>query len=220
MYNSWVDGIDNSFPASDFDDWAESYDASVKSDKFPFTGYTRVLERTVALAAPKPGMKVLDLGCGTGSLTLPFAQAGCELWCTDFSQPMLEKARVKLPNAHFYLHDLHTPLPAEINGPFDRIVSAYVFHHFELAEKVHILQSLTACLQADGLILIGDVSFPDRAALEKMKASSGEEWEEEYYWVVEAALPALASAGFIPHYEQVSACAGIYLLTFDGNKPC
>jgi putative AdoMet-dependent methyltransferase len=207
-----VDGIEPSFPASDFDDWAEKYDDSVMNDSFPFTGYPRVLERIVELAAPIPGMKVLDLGCGTGNLALPFEQAGCEVWCTDFSQPMLEKARQKLPNAHFYLHDLRTPLPDAIRGPFDRILSAYVFHHFNLAEKVRILQGLLPHLAVGGLILIGDVSFSTRSALEAMKTTAGTEWEDEFYWLAANAIPTLLGSGFIPQYEQVSACGGIFSL--------
>jgi putative AdoMet-dependent methyltransferase len=201
-----------SYPPADFDDWAETYDASVISDRFPFSGYSRVLECIVTLAAPQPGMRVLDLGTGTGCLALPFARAGCELWCTDFSQPMLEKARKKLPGAYFCRHDLRTALPGDFTGPFDRIVSAYVFHHFELAEKVRILESLQPYLGVDGRMLIGDIAFPDRAALERMKKDCGEDWEEEYYWMAEEALPALTAAGFHPRYEQISACAGIFML--------
>lgn len=212
MYNSNVDHDERQFPASGFDGWAEDYDDSVVGDSFPFTGYPDMLERIVALAAPKPGMKVLDLGCGTGNLALPFLQAGCEVWCTDFSQAMLEKARQKLPNAHFCLHDLRTPLPDETSGPFDRIISAYVFHHFDLAEKVHILQGLSSHLAVDGLILIGDVSFPTRSALEAMKTSAGTEWEDEYYWLAANAIPTLKGSGFIAQYEQVSACGGIFSL--------
>ena len=216
-YNFRVDNDEIVFPASDFDGWAETYDASVINDQFPFTGYTRVLERIVELAVPKPGMKVLDLGTGTGGLALPFARADCELWCTDFSPAMLEMARKKLPNAHFHLHDLRTPLSGEVKGPFDRIVSSYTFHHFPLEDKVLILSSLRPHLAAEGCILIGDISFPDRKALEDMKKECGEAWEEEYYWVAEEALPALLAAGLPAQYEQVSACAGVCVMKSSGN---
>lgn len=38
---------------------------------------------------------VLELGCGTGRITLPLAEAGCEVVAVDLSEPMLERARRK-----------------------------------------------------------------------------------------------------------------------------
>ncbi len=103
---------------------------------------------------------------------------------------MLEKARLKLPQAHFRLHDLRTDLPAELNRRFDRIVSAYVFHHFELEEKVRIVESLIRQnLAPQGRLVIADIAFPDRKALEELKKQLGDQWEEEYYWIAEESIP-------------------------------
>lgn len=200
------------FPASDFDDWAGTYDASVAIDQFPFLGYPDVLAQIVALAAPRPGFSVLDLGTGTGNLAVSFARAGCDLWCTDFSQPMLDRARGKLPVAHFFLHDLRAPLPAELERPFDRIVSAYVFHHFELDEKVRILRGLLPRLAPGGRILLGDVAFPDAAARDRVQQEMGEAWDDEFYWLADESIPALEKAWFKVEYIQVSVCAGIFSL--------
>jgi len=56
------------FPSSEFDDWAETYGASVAIDQFPFYGYSEVMARTVALAEVRPGLAVFDSGPGTGNL--------------------------------------------------------------------------------------------------------------------------------------------------------
>jgi putative AdoMet-dependent methyltransferase len=201
------------FPASDFDEWAANYDRSVSDwQTFPFIGYPGLLAAIVALAGPRPNLSVLDLGTGTGNLAALFIYAGCDVWCTDFSEPMLAKARQKLPSARFVLHDLRTPLPAEFDRPFDRIVSAYVFHHFELDEKIRILQSLAAHLAPAGRIVIGDIAFPDAAALERGKAEAGDEWDEEFYWLADEALSALTEAGIQAEYSQVSSCAGVFVL--------
>ncbi|MGZ6346323.1 MAG: class I SAM-dependent methyltransferase, partial [Anaerolineales bacterium] len=90
--------INDSFPCSEFDDWAETYDFSVSNNQFPFTGYKTLLEKIVKLADVKPRMRVLDLGTGTGNLAIRFARSNCDLWCTDFSSGMLEKARQKIPS--------------------------------------------------------------------------------------------------------------------------
>lgn len=209
---------DDPFPASDFDDWAATYDQSVADwQAFPFTGYDEVLRTIFQLAEPRPGLSVLDLGTGTGNLAVPFARAGCDLWCTDFSEPMLAKARQKLPAAHFVLHDLRANFPPELNRPFDRIVSAYVFHHFELDEKIRILRGLLPRLAPGGRLVIGDIAFANIAALERVKAEAGDEWEDEFYWLVDEALVALEKAGVQAEYSQISSCAGVFVLLPPGG---
>jgi len=202
----------DNFTHEEFDDWAGSYDASVSNDQFPFHGYQQVLKEVAALAELRPGMSVLDLGAGTGNLAAGFASMGCELWCSDFSAPMLEQARQKLPRAHFLQHDLRTELPDEWKRPFDRIVSAYVFHHFELDEKIRILRGLLPRLAPGGRLIIGDIAFRDQAALDQVKAEAGPGWEDEFYWLVDQSLPALNKAGLQAGYWQISSCAGVFVL--------
>lgn len=205
--------IPDPFPASDFDDWAAQYDQDVTDDGFPFTGYARVLDEVVRQAQAAPGMRVLDLGTGTGNLAARFAALGCELWCTDYSPKMLELARAKLPAARFFEHDLRQPFPPELAQRFDCIVSAYVFHHLELPGKVALAARLIAeHLLPGGRLVIADVSFPDALALSAARQAAGKGWDEEPYWIAAEALPALRAAGIPAAYTQISNCAGIYRL--------
>jgi len=202
------------FPAADFDEWAETYDQSVlEPAPFPFDGYQQVLETLLQRAAPRAGQTVLDLGTGTGNLALLFAQRGCRLTCTDFSEAMLAKARPKLPGAVFLQHDARQKLPPALHQPFDHVVSAYVFHHFDLDQKIQICADLVHNhLAPGGSLLIGDISFPGRAAQEAFRQSISN-WEEEFYWLADESLPALESAGVMTiGYLQVSPCAGVYHL--------
>ncbi len=130
------------FPASEFGRWAGEYDEDVLQEGFPFTGYRQVLAEIARTAEAQPGMSVLDLGCGTGNLAEMFLPLGCELWGTDFSSEMIAAAKVKLPNVRWVLHDLRRPFPPALNRRFDRIVSAYVFHHFEMPERAAIVERL------------------------------------------------------------------------------
>src|ERR1700721_3041530 len=47
----------------------------------------------VDLLAPKPGDRILDLGCGDGVLTKKLADLGCEVVAVDSSVPQIEAAR-------------------------------------------------------------------------------------------------------------------------------
>ena len=203
------------FPPSEFDPWAETYDQDViTQNQFPFEAYERVLETVVKFSAPARGMSVLDIGTGTGNLAARFAEHGCELWCTDFSKAMLAKAREKLPQAHFALHDLRTPLPDGLNRRFDRIVSAYVFHHVELDEKISLCKKLvTQNLTAGGKLTVADLSFPNAEAMHAFARSVGELWEQEPYWLVDESIPALEKIKLQVEYVQVSVYAGVYVIS-------
>lgn len=192
--------FDDPFPPSEFDNWAETYDASVSNEQFPFYGYRDVITKIVTLAEPRAGLSVLDLGTGTGNLAMRFAALGCNLWCTDFSPNMLEKARQKLPIVHYALNDLRSDWPPELKCPFDRIESAYVFHHFELDDKIRIIVKLMHYMAPNGRIVIGDIAFQDAEGWENVKFATEDEWEEEYYWLADESIPALINLGLKVEY--------------------
>ena len=202
------------FPVSDFDPWAESYDQDVVTySDFPFAGYERALERVVAHADAHPGMDILDLGTGTGNLAVRFSDLGCNLWCTDFSEPMLDKARAKLPGAKFFVHDLRAVWPSGLDRRFDRIVSGYVFHHFPLEKKVSLSREVVMQrLISGGRLVIADLSFASQAMMDEFKKGI-DDWEEEFYWLADESESALVKAGLLVKYTQVSPCAGVYLIT-------
>ena len=60
-----------------------------------------------------------------------------------------------------------------------------------------------------------DIAFQDQAALEKVKREAGSDWEEEFYWLADEALPELEKAGLPARYMQVSSCAGIFVICID-----
>ena len=55
--------------------------------------------------SPQPGEAILDLGCGTGDLSVRIAQAGAEVWGVDADPVMLAQARAKFPGLRFIQAD-------------------------------------------------------------------------------------------------------------------
>ncbi|MEM5776430.1 MAG: class I SAM-dependent methyltransferase, partial [Anaerolineaceae bacterium] len=202
------------FDADAFDDWAGQYDAEIKAEAgFPFEGFSAVMNEIVQRAEAQPAMQVLDLGTGTGELAAHFDAQGCVVTATDFSTEMLKVARQKYPAIVFQFQDLRQPWPATLTGPFDRIVSAYVFHHFPLHRKVELIQEMSSHLNPAGRIIIGDLSFENAAHLDDARRHYGAAWDEELYWTADETLPALEQAGFQADYRQISYCAGVYTIT-------
>jgi SAM-dependent methyltransferase len=59
-----------------------------------------VSDRLMAVGAPKPGDRVIDVGCGCGATTIDFAarvSPGGEVLGLDISEPMLARARERAP---------------------------------------------------------------------------------------------------------------------------
>jgi len=85
----------------------------------------------------QPGMRVLDLGCGQGDLTLTLLQLGARVTGIDISPGMVDIARRRVDRygggsrAHFVV------APVEDSGlspqAFDLVVGRWVLHHLDLA---------------------------------------------------------------------------------------
>ena len=104
--------------------WAEVYDG----DGNPLQAIEE--PRVRAAIGAVTGLRVLDLGCGTGRHALWMAARGAAVTAVDFSQGMLTEARRKpaADKVQFLVHDLHEPLPFA-DASFDLIVSGLVLEH-------------------------------------------------------------------------------------------
>jgi len=115
---------DLSFIQAGYDRWASVYD----HDANPLQALEGPIVRQ--LVGNAQGLKVVDLGCGTGRHALALAAAGATVTAIDFSEGMLTEARNK-PGAigvEFIVHDLHQPLPLS-DGEFDLAISGLVLEH-------------------------------------------------------------------------------------------
>ena len=81
------------------------------------------------LLAPKPGERILDLGCGDGVLTKKLADLGCDVVAVDSSVPQVEAAR-KLGLKAFVIRGEDLPY----NEEFDAVFSNAALHWIKSAD--------------------------------------------------------------------------------------
>ena len=80
----------------------------------------------------RPGMKVLEIGCGTGNFTELFLSSGCNIIAVDISPDLLSKAENRgLPASQVRFMAMRFE-DAESMGPFDAIIGSSVLHHLEV----------------------------------------------------------------------------------------
>jgi SAM-dependent methyltransferase len=98
-------------------------------------GYPEELfDDVVSLSGIPPGGRVLEVGCGTGQATLPFARRDYRVLCVELGQNLAAVARRNLasyPRAEVLTADFEdVPLP---EGAFDLAISATAFHWLDPA---------------------------------------------------------------------------------------
>jgi SAM-dependent methyltransferase len=84
----------------------------------------------------KPGMTVLELGCGTGSFTRELARSGADVVAIDVSPELLEIARANCsePNVQYQIQNAYALSYSE--GVFDSVVGSSVLHHLEIEKAL------------------------------------------------------------------------------------
>ena len=104
---------------------SKSREQSWKVDKYQqHTGFVPVLGAPVLeLLAPKPGERILDLGCGDGALTEKLRAAGAEVIGVDASEAMIEGARARGIDAR-----LMNGTALDFDQAFDAVFSNAALH--------------------------------------------------------------------------------------------
>lgn len=143
------------------DAWAPYYDFLMI---FMCLGRERAIrEMTVRAAGVKPGDRVLEVGCGTGSLILRAGQvagADGEAVGLDAAQAMLDRARRKARRAGRELtlvHGLMEDIPFP-DDHFDVVLSSFMIHHLPGEEVIlRGLSEVHRVLKPGGTLLVLDM---------------------------------------------------------------
>ncbi len=139
------------------------YDVMVKV--LTLRGARAIRERTVALGGVRSGERVLDVGCGTGDLTMLAAKAvgqTGEAWGVDVSPEMIAFARQKATRAGVgvgFQVGLIEALPFS-DARFDVVLSSLMMHHLPLDLQQRGLAEIRRVLRPGGRLLIVDFQRP------------------------------------------------------------
>jgi ubiquinone/menaquinone biosynthesis C-methylase UbiE len=133
-------------------------------------GAERARARLLAVAALQPGQRVLDLGCGTGALSLAIAQRhpGVALVALDPDAKALARARAKAERqglAIDWREGFGDAIPAP-DASFDRVLSSLVIHHLTRDEKRATFADVRRVLAPGGRLHLLDFG-PPRNGLER-----------------------------------------------------
>ena len=150
-------------------------------------------------ATIKPGQRVLDLGCGTATLTILLKQTHpqADISGLDGDAQALAIGRAKARKAGLDLHldeGMAFALPYP-DGVFDRVLSSLMIHHLQSENKVRTMQEVRRVLTPEGEFHIADFGPPRSAwaRLVGLVLAHFEEVRENY----QGLLPGLlAETGF------------------------
>jgi ubiquinone/menaquinone biosynthesis C-methylase UbiE len=175
----------------------------------------------IEMANIKPGDKVLDVGCGSGNLTLTaksYAGPSGKVHGIDASPEMIDVARKKASNSQLdVVFDLGLieKLPF-VNATFDVVISRLVIHHLPDDVKQRAFAEIFRVLKTNGHLFLADFTPPTNPILSHIaSAFLGHEMMTRSN--VSVIPPMLMEAGFA---DVTSGPTGSAFLAFvSGNKP-
>lgn len=108
-------------------------------------GRLRAKRRAELIAAGAqlgPGIRVLEVGCGTGLFTEMFAATGAQLIAVDISPDLLVRAQARnLPPEQVQFLEKRFEA-CEVDGPFDAVIGSSILHHLEIEPALRKIYNL------------------------------------------------------------------------------
>ena len=181
---------------SQMEKMVDSYDSYMRKVTFGREGALRAM--TVNLAPVKPGDCVLEVGCGTGSLTLTAKkQAGAsgKVFGIDIIPGMIELSRQKASQANeeitYQLGSIaDIPFPA---NHFDIVMCSFMIFHMSETTRQKGIAEIFRVLKPQGCWLVLDSATPTRSWLKTfVKMLSGGELPPD----LRVLQPLMESCGF------------------------
>ncbi len=132
-------------------------------------------------ASIQKGQAVLDIGCGTGALTIRALQKGAKVKAIDINPRMMEIAHQKIQKAGLsdcveFREIGIAELDAEKSESFDVVMSGLCFSELSEDELTFGLNQIKRILKPGGILLVGDEVCP------------GSFIKKIFYWLVRLPL--------------------------------
>jgi cyclopropane-fatty-acyl-phospholipid synthase len=133
----------------------------------------------------RPGMRVLDIGCGWGGL-MNYMQTKYKVYCDGLtlSPSQVKLGSKKFPSVNFILEDYRTYCRNNI-GSYDRVVSVGMFEHVGYANYNTFLQCVRRVLKKNGILLLHTIGS-------NIYNPYGNDWIDKYIFPG-GALPSISA---------------------------
>ena len=183
----------------------------------------------VRMVSPRVGMRVLDVGCGTGAQLGRYVAADCDVAGIDVSPAMLGRARKRLGEAvDLRLGDAQR-LPFD-DGMFDVVTATLVLHELAPVTRDVVAKEMLRVLMDDGRLLVvdfhvGPLRVPQGWAMRGLSVTAelmARHLQHSRAFLAEGGVPGLAQRLGVK-VERTKVVGGgnmaLYLLSPENHKP-
>lgn len=142
------------------------------------------LEKIFSALGPSD-RKIMDLGCGTGRLALPLAEAGKQVTAVDYVEPLLaalaEEAKNKgLQNIQTFCAACTDPLPVAY-GSFDAVLISGLMTYLNDPEVDLLIANAARLIRPEGKIIVREsVGTQGRFEVDKFSEELKAEYQAIY----------------------------------------
>ncbi|WP_096608092.1 methyltransferase domain-containing protein [Calothrix sp. NIES-2100] len=149
--------------------------------------YDEMLE-VISRCVPSSCDRILELGCGTGELSLKILQRcpDAQVIALDYSPRMLQFAESKIAAAGYqnrwsgieadFGDWANNPEKFAIGREFAACVSSLAIHHLQDEMKFHLFQQIAVSLSSHGCFWNADPTLPESPVLVEVYQAAREEW--------------------------------------------
>lgn len=128
----------------------------------PLGGLATLRAQALDTLGLRRGVRVLELGCGTGSLTRLLIERGAVVTAVDQSEVMLRRAQKRAPRATFERSEITVYQPRE---SYDWVLFSFVLHELDEPSRRRAFDLARGAVRPGGAIAIIDHALPSHGLL-------------------------------------------------------